>query len=64
MSQKNVRAEKDTHCRDDLGHSLTPWLEMPGWAAQLNALSQRKPDRINLTAAWPDQPAGYLGRIR
>src|SRR3979411_2498254 len=44
---------------------------MPSCIARLSRelnrkrLSQPDPDRVSLTAAWPDQPAGaYIGRMR
>jgi len=33
MSQKYADAEKSRQRREDLGHSLAPWLKMPGMAA-------------------------------
>jgi hypothetical protein len=36
VSQENADAEKDTQCRDYLGHRLAPWLAIPGRAALRN----------------------------
>jgi hypothetical protein len=36
VSQENAHAEKDTKCRDYLGHRLAPWLAMHGRAALRN----------------------------
>ena len=36
MSHEDADAENDSRCRNDLGHSLPPCLEMPGRAARMN----------------------------
>ena len=36
VSQENADAEKDTQCRDYLGHCLAPWLAIPRRAALRN----------------------------
>jgi hypothetical protein len=33
MSQKYAHAEKDSRCRDNLGHGVARWLDMPGSTA-------------------------------